>query len=423
LLYFPSRRRAWLYRIPFYFLTFFVVPLLSVAALGAYVGPDQTLEGVPAVLIVVFLAIIVRGHAVRADATLGKSKTPDDWPRLIEGWPFPLEDPPPRRVVLGYMLSAMGMVLILGGFLGGGLAANGVVWPILLFSGFGIDQAATPPVLVTIVLAISAIVIGVLIEVFALSAGTRLRDRGRRLRARDARFLLQRLGEQPVLLLRSFEDEELVDPRPLNLFQQRYEENLSRALKQLGPVITVGRPADPLGFSGAARFYVSQDNWQDAIRYLMTHTAAVVIVVGRTEGLWWEIGTALECVSRERLMFFFPLVDKGPQIRSWHADFKEFLKRWNLPRRRYKQMEAERRARYQFFRQRSAQYLGETLPSDLSNAFFFDFLPDGQVRLLGSRYRFLRNYMVDLNPRFRRLRFDMPKTLWPFMAKLYKANT
>ena len=28
-------------------------------------------------------------------------------------------------------------------------------------------------------------------------------------------------------------------------------------------------------------------------------------------------------------------------------------------------MEAERRARYQFFRQRSAQYLGETLPSDL----------------------------------------------------------
>jgi hypothetical protein len=83
-----------------------------------------------------------------------------------------------------------------------------------------------------------------------------------------------------------------MEPRPLNLFQQRYEENLSRALKQLGTVITVGRPGDPLGFAGAARFYVSQDNWQDAIRYLMTHTAAVVIVVGRTEGLWWEIGTA-----------------------------------------------------------------------------------------------------------------------------------
>lgn len=207
------------------------------AALGAYMGPDQTLGGVPAVLIVVLLAIIVRRHAVRADATLGKSKPPHDWHRLIEGWPFPLEDPPPRRVVRGYMLSAMGIVLIVVGFLGAGLTANGVVWPILLFSGVlgylastgqiilppGLEviadprlMAATPSVLVTIVLAISSLVIGVLIGGFALSAGPRLRDRGRRLRARDARFLLQRPGEQPVLLLRSFEDEELVDARPLS---------------------------------------------------------------------------------------------------------------------------------------------------------------------------------------------------------------
>jgi nitrate reductase NapE component len=75
LLYRPSRNRAWPHRFLFYFLTFFVLPVLSLAALGAYLGPDQTFGGIPAVLFILFLAIIVRTYAVRADATLGKSET------------------------------------------------------------------------------------------------------------------------------------------------------------------------------------------------------------------------------------------------------------------------------------------------------------------------------------------------------------
>jgi hypothetical protein len=254
----------------------------------------------------------------------------------------------------------------------------------------------------------------------AINAGVRLRNQGRRFRARDARTLLQRPGERPVLLLRSFDDEALIDPRPMNLFQKRYEESLSRVLKQLGPVITVGRPGDPVGFAGAARFYVAEDNWQRAIRYLMAHSAAVVIIVGRTQGLWWEIHTAFERVARERLLFFFPPVDTGPRTPSPIAGFKSFVKRWNLIG--YKQMEIEHRARYQLFRQRSAQYLGQSLPVELKNAFFLDFLPDGQARVLYSRYGFL-SYLDWFNffPRFRRPRFNMMRTLWPFMAKLYKA--
>src|SRR5262249_15493004 len=160
---------------------------------------------------------------------------------------------------------------ILVGLGGAGLAANGVVWPILLSAGVDMNVAERPPVAVTVILGISAVLVGVPTSILGISIGARLRDRGRRHRARGARSLLQRPGERPVLLLRSFEDEELVDPRPGSLLQRRHEENLSSALKQLGPVITVGRPGDPLGFAGAARFYVSQDNWQRAIRHLMTH--------------------------------------------------------------------------------------------------------------------------------------------------------
>lgn len=404
-------------------MVFFIFPLLTIAALGAYVGPDQTIAGVPAVLIILFLATFVRALAVRADAAFGRSNAIDDGHRLIEGWPFPLEDPPPRRLVYGYVLSAAGNLIILFGLLGGGLAANGVFWLILLLLDVQIDGAVLPAVPVTIALCISAMIIGSVILIVALGAGSRLRERGRRLRARDARDLLHKLGERPVLLLRSFEDEELVDPSPLNIFQHRYEETLSRALSQLGPVITVGRPGDDLGFSGAARFYVSDDKWQQAIRYLMSNTAAVVIIVGRTSGLWWEIGISLACVPRERLLFFFPLVDNDRQPRSWYQTWKEFVKRWNLPRNRYQQMETERCARYQEFRQRSAEYLAETLPADLNNAFFFDFLPDGRVRVLRSKYGFIRHYMFDLIPRYRRVRFNMHRTVWPFMAKLYESST
>jgi len=207
LLYRPARNRAWPHRSLFYFLTFFALPVLSLAALGAYLGPDQTFGGVPAVLFVLFLAIIVRTYAVRDDATLGKSETSGNWHRISDTWPFPLEEPPPRRPLQGHLLSFSGIALIAIGLGAAGLAANGVVWPILLVSG--VHPAAALPAGVTIILAIPAIAIGVPTSILAVSKGTELRDRGRRLRARDARSLLQRPGERPVLLLRSFDDEEL----------------------------------------------------------------------------------------------------------------------------------------------------------------------------------------------------------------------
>jgi hypothetical protein len=41
------------------------------------------------------------------------------------------------------------------------------------------------------------------------------------------------------------------EPRPLTLNMRRYEESLSRTLGKFGPVITIGRSGDALGFLGA----------------------------------------------------------------------------------------------------------------------------------------------------------------------------
>ena len=113
---------------------------------------------------------VVNAH-VRADATLGKSSGPGDWHPISEGWPFPLEPPPPRRPIRGYVESSTGIALTVVGLLGFGLAANGVVLPIMLFSGIEIDMAGTPPpVPLMIVLAVPLIAVGILIGLFARSS-------------------------------------------------------------------------------------------------------------------------------------------------------------------------------------------------------------------------------------------------------------
>ena len=129
---------------------------------------------------------------------------------------FPLVDPPPRSALRGLLLSVFGTTLIVVGMLGAGLAANGLVWSIiqLIFVLGGCDPHL-PGQGLLLPVAIVAIPLGILSSVYGFSEGPRLRERGRRLQARDARTSLDWRKEEPVLLLRSFEDEQIPDPRPL----------------------------------------------------------------------------------------------------------------------------------------------------------------------------------------------------------------
>jgi hypothetical protein len=277
-------------------------------------------------------------------------------------FPFPTQEGPPRRPLFGWVLSINGSILICAGFAGGPLAGNGLCWALLAIfvpSETGYPADAWPLVLGFSVLATA---VGGFLLIFGMSEGMRLRERGRRFRY--TRAVVPRTGEEPVLLLRTFSDDELLDPRPLAFFQHRYEETLTRTLHKLGPVVCIGRPHD-LGFGGAARLYVSDEHWQEAVCHLMRRAIATVIVVGRTEGLWWEITTAMKAVERARLLFFFPYVSKTHRSGSRIADLLEFASRWNLSRRRYNQMEAERQARYQIFRKRFAAECNHSLPAEL----------------------------------------------------------
>lgn len=406
---------------------------------GAYIGPDRSLQGIPLVLFLVTLCVIVHRRAVYYGSKLLSSRSLTAERQPPANLPFPTQNPPQSRPLVGFGLSLWGTVLVFIGFMGAGLSANGVVWLLISVVGFddllqfadsrGIETAvnltaqqlaflSSGPWLASI--SLFALILGIPIGIYGSSQGMRMLKRGRRMRSRDALAILMQSSKPPVLLLRSFEDEDLADPRPMSFFQRRYEESLVSTLETLGPVITIGRPGDRTGFGGSARLYVSDDHWQNAIHYLMKSAVAVIIIVARTQGLWWEIGTALKTVQRQRLLFVFPYVDKSGAHRTRFEDFKEFVARWNLTRGRYRRMEEERAVRYEEFRTRMSNTMDFEFPSKLGKTLFIDFSPEGKLRLIRAKSGIISTLqsLLLLKPRFLKVRVSIGRSLKPFVTKL-----
>ncbi len=117
-------------------------------------------------------------------------------------------------------------------------------------------------------------------------------------RPRSVRGAAQALladGRQPVLYLRSFADDDAaaqVDDSVSFVSIHSREEQLTAALGAVGPVITVGRPGEPLPRLGAARFYLPLDDWQPTVLRLMELSQLIVLRLGLGASLWWEVGQA-----------------------------------------------------------------------------------------------------------------------------------
>ncbi|MET8544341.1 transferase [Kitasatospora sp. NPDC004799] len=126
--------------------------------------------------------------------------------------------------------------------------------------------------------------------------------------ARGAAQTLLRDGRDPVLYLRSFDDDETAarvdDGADINLHSR--EEQLAAALGVVGPVIAVGRPGEPLPRLGAARFYLPLDDWQGTVGRLMDLSQLIVLRLGQGEGLRWEIERARATQPPDKLILLVP---------------------------------------------------------------------------------------------------------------------
>ena len=283
--------------------------------------------------------------------------------------PFPVEPGHRRRPVAGWLLSAVGhiaMYILVGGwFLGWGIALEH--WGNL--PGLALFVATAPLIFITFP------------SMAALVA------RGRRMRALPALELLQHERQAPVVLLRSVNDDDLIDPSypaTNRVVPDRYENRLIEALVPLGPAVALGRPGEREPELGAARMYVKHEHWQHAVTWLMERAAVVVAVVGASPGLWWEIELAIEQIPLHRLLFFFPYPAPAKTRHSyWRTAFLQHQVWGRFIRRKlFPSMDAERQARYQAFRERISPRLPHPLPNTLGNARFIAFSTEGRPQLI-----------------------------------------
>ena len=317
--------------------------------------------------------------------------------------PFPIEPGHARRLVAGWLMSAAGygaLSFCIGVFVFG-FATSSNRWGVP--AGVGV------------------FVLGVLLLAALMPSLVGLVDRGRRMRAFPADELL-RGASAPVLLLRSFNDDDLVDltfTATYRIVPGRYEASLLKTLAALGPAVALGRPGERDPEMGALRLYVKDEHWRRAIAHLVARAAAVVAVVGGTPGLWWEIEFAIRNAPLERLLFFFPYPAPPNMRRSyWRSAFlQHFLWGQYLRRKLFPAIEAERRARYAAFRERINASLPYPLPESLGDARFIAFSPTGHPRLIDPVKPALWTRMATLNvdPMM-----DIPFTreLRPFVAGL-----
>lgn len=114
---------------------------------------------------------------------------------------------------------------------------------------------------------------------------------------------------------------------------------------------------------------MKNESWQEAIKYLLEKAGAVIAVVGKSQGLWWEIELALSLVPPDKLIFFSPYpASKKVRNSSLRTMFLQnpVFGRW-LQRPAASEMEEEREQRYQLFQERFGPIFKGPLPQTLGS--------------------------------------------------------
>jgi len=151
-------------------------------------------------------------------------------------------------------------------------------------------------------------------SMFALSRRLRRYARRRSLISADAAMLAD--PRNPILFLRSFSDDQISLSKAKLPWLLRFfdpgavagtlDELLVSEYADVGPVIAIGRPSDALPPLGASRRYCQGTEWQEIVRSLMQASAVIVMGMGRSAGLAWEIATIRSMSLVTKTAFVFP---------------------------------------------------------------------------------------------------------------------
>jgi hypothetical protein len=154
---------------------------------------------------------------------------------------------------------------------------------------------------------------------------------------------LRKKNPRPIVLyLRSFLDDKIkMRARAANgrswierVVKVTFEEVVVDHLWRYGPVVAIGKPGDELPPLGAARDYVPDESWQQKVEQMMAQASIIVLVVGRTEGLNWELGKLIELGLIRKLVLLLPPVPMSELRTRWDnlCDRVSEMRGMSLPR-------------------------------------------------------------------------------------------
>ncbi|HEX6245316.1 MAG TPA: hypothetical protein VFZ61_30550 [Polyangiales bacterium] len=110
----------------------------------------------------------------------------------------------------------------------------------------------------------------------------------------------------PVVYFRPFDADVATSKSVIYTSWITDEEQLSIAMRDLGPFVAIGRPHDTEPYVGAARLYVDDEHWQQHARVWIEKARLIVLRVGGSAGLHWELETARAIRSPHHLLLLVP---------------------------------------------------------------------------------------------------------------------
>jgi len=182
------------------------------------------------------------------------------------------------------------------------LIGFGIVLAIRYGSVFGLSRpdTATAAMMVVVGLALA-------------SFGMRCIVKGRKLASVDGEQIIRDHKRPMVLYLRSFglDVEDGKNKMPIymgvSVPVNPWESSLALAFSKVADMIAIGKPGEKFATTGAARVYVTDDQWKDKVIEMLAKSDIAVWTYGATEGLKWEISRLVESITPDKLVIALPV--------------------------------------------------------------------------------------------------------------------
>jgi hypothetical protein len=154
------------------------------------------------------------------------------------------------------------------------------------------------------------------------AVGILLWRRARRHASLDAREVQEQDPRPPVVLLRSFADDELeMSGLPELMWSPPTTMSWVAAerLASIGPVVAVGEPGEELPPLGPYRLFLPAGNWHVEVERLIASARAVFLVLGRSQGVLWELERILARENPGGVTVIVPPAEPGDLEQRWEA--------------------------------------------------------------------------------------------------------